>query len=292
MSTTNGTPPPPRMALSPRDLPRHLVEREQEVAALRDLLLDPERRHAVVIYGMGGVGKTTLAGAIWKDPQVRETFRDGLLWATLGVAPHLGDAQIAWAAMVCDTPLTQAVIAPTTSATTRASLLRAILYNRQYLVVIDDAWDSTDVAGLLLGGPNCAAVITTRIRTVAEDFAPSYMYLDGITSDQALNLLARRLGEPIDDSARADAERLAARLGYMPLALELAAAQVSGRGTSWAELIEMLDADPSGIRLLHQGEPWLHTATIPACFDDSVRILSPDLAQRLFLLGVFAAGRV
>src|SRR5262245_34403699 len=72
-------------------LPADFVRRPAEFDALMRLLLEQNRESPVAITaalrGAGGYGKTTLATAICHDQRIRNTFKDGILWVTLGENP-------------------------------------------------------------------------------------------------------------------------------------------------------------------------------------------------------------
>jgi len=48
------------------------------------------------IHGLGSVGKSTLATALARDPEVQAHFCDGILWATLGQQPNLLSLLSGW----------------------------------------------------------------------------------------------------------------------------------------------------------------------------------------------------
>lgn len=118
-------------------LPSHYVHREAELATLRNLLSSKEHHIGIsALWGMGGIGKTTLAIALCHDQEVIEAFPDGTLWATLGPQADILSAQAAWGA-VLNKDLTGLP-----NAEARASRLRSLLADKRCLLVIDDVWDS------------------------------------------------------------------------------------------------------------------------------------------------------
>src|SRR5689334_13009682 len=82
--------PVPAMAPEP---PSHYVPRPTEVAAIVNALLDPDHRLPVAITtalrGAGGFGKTTLARAVAWNEDIKDAFKDGILWVELGSRPNL-----------------------------------------------------------------------------------------------------------------------------------------------------------------------------------------------------------
>jgi NB-ARC domain len=41
------------------------------------------------VQGIGGIGKTVLAAAFARDPEVRQAFSDGIFWLVVGQTPNL-----------------------------------------------------------------------------------------------------------------------------------------------------------------------------------------------------------
>jgi hypothetical protein len=79
----------PTMAPAP---PEDFVARPKEFDALKTRLLDPEGDSVAGITaarrGAGGYGKTTLAKALARDPDIQDAYFDGILWAELGEKPE------------------------------------------------------------------------------------------------------------------------------------------------------------------------------------------------------------
>ena len=67
-----------------------LVGRDQLVEQLKQQLYSRDITTFVALHGLPGVGKTALAIALASDPNVREEFCEGILWAGLGTQPKEG----------------------------------------------------------------------------------------------------------------------------------------------------------------------------------------------------------
>jgi tetratricopeptide (TPR) repeat protein len=111
----------------------------------------------------------------------------------------------------------------------QVNLYRSLLAGRRMLVVLDNAPGAEQVRPLLPGAPGCAAVVTSRSRltglVAAEGAHP--LVLDRLTTDEAHDLLSRRLGaERLAGDPRA-ARAIAARCAGLPLALAVAAARAA-----------------------------------------------------------------
>ena len=74
--------------------PSYFVERPEVSVEVKKLLLSEETAEAgtlviSAIYGLGGIGKSTLAAALAQDKAVQAYFPDGIFWATLGQQPDI-----------------------------------------------------------------------------------------------------------------------------------------------------------------------------------------------------------
>jgi hypothetical protein len=75
-------------------LPPYFVERPEASEKLKQCLFSEATSKTgtlvvSAIYGLGGIGKSTLAAALAYDPDVQAHFPDGILWITLGQQPDL-----------------------------------------------------------------------------------------------------------------------------------------------------------------------------------------------------------
>lgn len=270
-----------------QSLPKHYVPRPEIHRRLKGALLTERGGLAVLvisaIHGLGGIGKTTEALALAHDPDVQRHFPDGIFWATLGQHPDLLSLLGGWVQSLGDYHY-HAINVHATSAH-----LRSLLYRRAALLVVDDAWNTADVRPFLVGGPRCQVLITTRRANVAEDVDASLHELDVMDPEQALTLLAARLGRPIVGEERGAAEELAALVGHLPLALDLVAARIAS-GVPWHGLRDALTREVARLELLdgarqrRQGHARLE-ATFALSLD-ALRTEDPDALKAFAWLGV------
>ena len=219
---------------------------------------------------MGGIGKSTLAAALAHDPEVQDRFPDGVLWATLGQQPELMTLLSHWVLGLGDSNFKPLSVESTSGH------LRTRLDQKAALLVVDDVWDPDHVPPFLVGGPSCRVLITTRRATVADVAGAGQIPLDVLTPEQSLDLLAAHLGRALGPAERDDARQLAEAVGFLPLALELAAVRVR-RGVSWTELRRALEAEVA--RLEELEDPLRRRkgqARLKASFNYSLRALRAE----------------
>ncbi|MFC0505391.1 AfsR/SARP family transcriptional regulator [Micromonospora costi] len=262
----------------PPDQP-YFTGRGDVIAAAHKLVAGDDRPTALVIDGMPGVGKTTLAvhlahrlAARYPDGQLHADLRGfdsgesvmtpaealrGFLWS-LGVAPAAIPAELH----------------------AQAGLYRSILAERRMLILLDNCRDWDQIRHLLPGTGGSLVIATSR-RRITGTTGPGGahpLHLDLLTDGEARELLTRRLGE----AAAADpaaVDEIVARCGRLPLALALVATRSVGRPglTLPAVAGELAEADG---RLTGFGDAY---ADLEAIFSWSYRALTPE-AARLFRL--------
>ena len=145
-------------------------------------------------------------------------FSDGMLWARLGPRLNIAEQLRRWGTLL---GCTTAEMADVEDETGWAKLLRSTIGLRRMLLVIDDAWRSEDALAFKVGGPHCAYLMTTRIPSVALDFASNGTTLvQELNEDDGLKLLARFV-PGIVANERCTARTLVQSVGGLPLALTL-----------------------------------------------------------------------
>ena len=261
--------------------------RQAALAQLDSHLPDQGERRSpamVVIAGTAGVGKTALA-VHWAH-RVRDLFPDGQLYVDLrgwaAGAPLLPIDALAGFLSALGVPAAEVP----DEVQQAAALYRSLLAGKRMLVVLDNARSPGQVRPLLPASPGCAVVLTSRDQLrglIARDGAVRFD-LDVLTPRDARTLLTRLLGvERVEAEPEAAAE-LVRLCGYLPLALRIAAANLSGRPrtTVAAYVAELASGDR--LRALEAAED--ADAALRVAFDRSYAAL-PAPAQRLFrLLGL------
>lgn len=237
---------PPFMAPPPP--PQGILGRDDDLTRVFDLLQLGDTEAAdvppVALRGLGGIGKTTLAAALGRLAIMPERFPDGVLWAALGPQPTLRIQLDGWGrALGVD-------LLPERDENACRDRLRAILYRKRALVIVDDVWEAAHGSYFTVAGPQCRTLITTRETPVAYALATRdrTLRVDVLKPEAALALL-RRLAPEAVNADECSALRLCERLEYLPLALTLAGrllaveADVPARMTRLlGELIEQRDA--------------------------------------------------
>ncbi|MBL7257805.1 ATP-binding protein [Paractinoplanes lichenicola] len=186
----------------------------------------------VTIEGMAGVGKTQLAVHAGHLLAGREPF-DTVLYVDLrGFHPDpalppadpgatlegfLRQLGVPGQSIPYDVPA-------------RSALLRERLATARTLVVLDNAADAAQVLPLLPHAPGSLTVVTSR-RGLTDLPGAEHIVVDVFGAGDALDLLARTAASTPAGPDPSAAARIAARCGYLPLALELVAGHIRAKPT-------------------------------------------------------------
>ncbi|QNP72966.1 tetratricopeptide repeat protein [Streptomyces roseirectus] len=267
----------PPAALPPAQLPPEPADfiGRAHVAQALTSAMNAENRPTlpvVVLAGMGGVGKSSLA--LHVAHRVREAYPDGQLYADLGAmaAPESVLAGFLQALGARPEDVPEALEA-------RTALLRTMLNDRRVLIVLDDARDAAQIQPLLPGSAHCGVLITSRTRLGGLP-ASLQVELEAFYLDEALELLTHAIGA---ERVRAEPEAAAALMescAYLPLAVRIVAARLAAR-PRWSirSLAARLADERRRLSELKAGE-----LTVSAVFDVMFRQLPADQAHALCLL--------
>jgi hypothetical protein len=220
-----------------RPLPGFYLPREGPYEAARTALVQDAIDTTVIsaptkaaaIYGMGGVGKSTLATALAGDCSLRRHFKDGILWIEVGQNPTVQDLQATVGVTLGDNRDRY----QNDPAEARIALSQT-LHQHQALIVLDDVWDHRLIEDFPVSGTACRLLVTTRSGVLATAIQGTDIRLDLLSEAEGAALLAGTAGGAADDPAY---RQLSAALGGHTLALALAAARLKKRGPAYARNI-------------------------------------------------------
>jgi tetratricopeptide (TPR) repeat protein len=195
---------------------------------LSDLRADLVKRSKQALSGLGGVGKTQIAveyayrhkdeytAVLWTFADTEQSIRGGF------------------------TQIASLLNLPEKDATEQAKVTDAVRRwlddNPGWLMVFDNADDPTIVKEFLPQQAKGHILLTSRAHTFHKLGILSPREVNVLSPDEARKFLLLRTGkDPASKSSEADA--LAKELGYLPLALEQAAAYIAETGASFSNYL-------------------------------------------------------
>lgn len=238
----------------------------------------------IVVSGMAGVGKTTLA-VHWAR-QVAGRYPGGQLYLNLrGFDPRGTGMTPSEALFALLEALGVEARRIPFSLDGQISLYRSVLTGRRVLMLLDNVRDAEHLRPLLPGTPGCLVVVTSRNRLtslVATEGAGS-LTVGPLAQDEARAMLGDRLDAARVEAAPAAVERLVASCAGLPLAVALVAARAATQPElDLAELAGQLPGDQP-LDTFDVGDPAL---SMRAVFSWSYEALTPAAARLFRLLGV------
>jgi len=276
-------------------VPRHLppvpfgfIGRQAQLAeldALADLAQHRREAPIAVLSGMAGAGKTTLA--VYWAHRAADRFPDGQLYVDLRGFDPSGPPMTAEDAVL---GFLEALGVPPERLPVRLAaqvgLYRSLLAGRRVLVVLDNAQDADQVRPLLPGAAGCLAVVTSRSQmpglVAVEGARP--VPVDLLTSAEARQMLAYRLGTDRVASELRATDEIVERCARLPLALAIVAARaMSNPRFPLTTLVDELTEARGRLSPFSGGD---HSTDARAVFSWSYRRLAEGTARLFRLLGV------
>ncbi|MFC8825996.1 NB-ARC domain-containing protein [Streptomyces sp. NPDC057137] len=246
------------------------------------------------LSGAGGFGKTTLAGVVCADPQVRRRFRGRVYTVTIGRDVR-GRAAIAAKVAEATRFITGNTEEFDDPALAGAHLGRLLNQRPRTLLVLDDVWESEQLAPFLRGGKRCVRLVTTRIPSLLPPDARS-IPVDEMSPDQARAVLTWQLPPLPDDITEALLRATGRWALLLRLANRLIAEQVATGAdvtTTATDMLRELSAHGPAVvdrtpGVLDLDDPERRNRAVRATVEAATTLLPPGGADRFAELAVFA----
>ncbi len=226
-------PPPAVVAHQPwpgAKVPAQLPPRIKDFTGRRDLLqrITSDLRaggepRVVALAGCGGTGKTALA--IHAGLALQQHFPDGQLYADLRGHTDPVHPQEVLNGFLDAFGVPEHRIPAGLAA--RAALFRSITASKRLLIVLDDVAESTRYEALLPSGES--AVLCTGRASLLKIPGLTEYRVDGLPTDEALDLLASLAGVERVFAEVDSARRIVQFCGHLPLAIRAAGARLRAR---------------------------------------------------------------
>ncbi|WP_410661507.1 tetratricopeptide repeat protein [Amycolatopsis sp. lyj-112] len=202
--------------------------RERFTAELDRFWSEGTGRRLVVVSGVGGVGKTSLA-LDWLYRKADE-FPQGILYSDLGGArerPPENPGEVLHGFL---TALGTSPAEIPMSLDQRAAAFRTATASRRMAVLLDDASSVAQVRPLLPAGQEVTVLVTSRWRLTDLGIdGAQFVDLPVLTESQARGLFERYTGTERVRSDPPSASEIVSSCGGLPLALSVAAARLRTR---------------------------------------------------------------
>lgn len=281
--------PAAALRVVPRQLPSDIADftgrgvQLQQVAGLLPAGADRRPSVVVVITGMAGVGKTSLA--VHFAHRVADRFPDGQLcldlhgYADIEAMPSVEALRRLLRALGAhDVP---------SDMDEAAAMYRTLLAGKRMLILLDNAETASQIRPLLPGTPGCLVLVTSRSRLpglLARNSAIP-VTIGPLTESEGMDLLRKILGGPRLAAEPAAAAAIVAHNAGLPLALRIAAEHATYQPRlTLAGLASELAAEQHRLDVLTFGADG--DTTVRSVFAWSYRALAPETARAFRLLGL------
>ncbi|HRN51514.1 MAG TPA: NB-ARC domain-containing protein [Anaerolineales bacterium] len=258
------------------NLPRQtstLIGRDKDFTVLKEKLLS-RPASPIVIYGLPGVGKTSLALKVANYSEVQATFPGGALWVTLDQKPDVGVELAKWCSILS---LPSQLPVPE-----MRTAISSVIQDRKVLIVLDDVWDSEIARLFFVGSEGSATLVTTRQETIARGLGePGFAFALSVLNEAAAVQLLKKFSPRASKHDRGEYRDLARAVEYLPIALRTVAGLIEEEHMYGFGVKDVLEAIFNGRALLEANVPPAYqelcsqtSLTVAAVFAKSLERLS------------------
>ncbi|MCL7036541.1 hypothetical protein MKW94_003974 [Papaver nudicaule] len=263
------------------DLPSREFTKNQVMAALKD-----EDTYSVGIYGMGGIGKTTLMKQVWKQVREENVF-DAVVMITVSENADVGKIQVDIANQLGLTRLLEV------SEEWKRSIMlsRRLKQENRILVILEDLWTDFNLScsvGIPCGRNNsnvCKVAITATDVEVCQKFKlnnPSTnqtnIEVRVLSREDSMHLFMKNVSEVVDSpDLRKAATDIVEECNGLPLALVTLGRAMINKGIPvWTSTASHLKR--SNLTMLRET-----LSKVAASFEQSYHHLENNILKKCFL---------